>query len=463
MTVTLDTQSLFTGQGIDVQDMVNQVEQSERGEETQWQNEQTTLQSETTALTQLQSQLSTLSTDADNLTDISGVLGSITANSSNTGVVLATATTAAQTATHVLQVQQLASTGAAYSSAIASDATLTPGSLSITVGSNTQAVDIGTTNTSLSAIATAINNLQMGVTANVQTDASGSRLTIVSSSSGSAGSVSVQGGTQQLSFTNVQGEDAVVNIDGVPYQNSTNTITGAISGVTLNLASADPNADVTLSVSPDASSVGNALSTFVTDYNSVVSAVNSQFTYDSSTSSAGVLSGDASVRSLQQSLLSLASFSMSGNGSIGSLADLGITMQDDGTLSIDSDTLNSALTNNFASLQNFFQGGTGSFGAALSSAMTSLTDPTDGPLALDLTSICETNQDLTDEINNFEANLQAQAQTLTDQYSQINAELEELPMLQDQVSQELGGLDPYSGLASSSNSSSTSSSSSSTS
>jgi flagellar hook-associated protein 2 len=213
---------------------------------------------------------------------------------------------------------------------------------------------------------------------------------------------------------------------------------------------------VTLSVSPDVSSVASALNTFVTDYNSVVTSLNSQFTYDASTNSAGVLSGDSSVRLVQNTLLSLASFSMTGNGSINTLQDLGVTMQDDGTLSVDSSTLNSALTNNFANLQSFFQGGTGSFGAAVSSAMTTLNDPADGAIALDLNDISQTNQDLTTQINNFEANLTAQQQVLTNQYSQVNAQLQELPLLQSQVSSELGSLDPYSSSSSTSSSSSSS-------
>jgi flagellar hook-associated protein 2 len=457
MTVTLDTTSLYSGQGFNVQDIVNQILDSERGQETQWKTEQTTLQSQTTALDQLQSQISTLSTDANSLTDFSGVMGAVTASSSDPGVVIATATSSAATANHILQVQNLATTGAAYSSDVASGATLDPGTLTITVGSNTQTVDVGTTNTSLSAIASAINDLKMGVTANVQTDSTGSRLTVTSSSSGGAAGVSVTGGTSQLSFTNLAGQDALVNVDGIPYQSSTNTITGAISGVTLNLASADPNTDVTLSVSPDVSSVATALNTFVTDYNSVVTSLNSQFTYDSSTNSAGVLSGDSSVRMVQDSLLSLASFSMTGNGTINTLQDLGVTMQDDGTLSVDSDTLNSALTNNFATLQSFFQGGTGSFGDALTTAMTTLNDPSDGAIALDLNDISQTNQDLTTQINNFEANLTAQQQVLTDEYSQVNAQLQELPLLQSQVSSELGSLDPYSSSSSTSSSSSSSS------
>lgn len=452
MTVTLDTTSLYNGKGFDVQSMVSQIIDSKRGQETQWKAQQTTLQNQSTALNQLETQIATLYTDANNLSDFTGVMASKTASSSQPGVVVATATTAAANATHVLQVQRLASLGAAYSSSIATDATLNTGSFTITVGSSTQTIDIGTTNKSLSDIASAINKLNMGVTAHVQKDVSGTRLTLLSNTQGSAGSVDVEGGTNQLSFQNVAGQDALVNIDGIPFQSSTNTLSGAISGVTLNLASAQPDTDVTLSVSPDASSVASALNSFVTDYNAIISSINSQFSYSASTNSAGVLSGDSSVRMVQDTLLSLMSFSMSSNGSINSLQSLGIGMNDDGTLSIDSSQLNTALTSNFSDLVNFFQSGTGSFGTELSTTMMSLNSPSKGPLSLDLQGIQQTNQDLTNQINDFEANLTAQEQSLTAQYSQINAQLQQLPMLQNQLSQELDSLGPYVSSSSSSSS-----------
>lgn len=443
MPVTLNTTSLFDGSGFDVQSMVTQVLDSQRGPETEWKSQQTTLQSQSTALNQIETQIASLYTDSNNLRDFTGVLGSKTASSSQPGVVLATATSAAATSNHVLQVQCLATTGAAYSNPIASDTTLNPGTLQITVGSNTQNIDVGTSNTSLAAIATAINKLNMGVTAKVQTDSTGSRLTMVSNVSGTAGAVSVQSDTSQLSFTNLVGKDALVNVDGVPYQSSTNTISGAISGVTLNLTSASPNTDIALNVTPDVSSVASALTTFVTDYNAVVTSINSQFSYNAATNTAGVLSGDTSLQMVQSSLLALTSFSMTGNGSIDSLRSMGIQMQDDGTLTIDSNTLNTALTSNFVDLANFFQG-TGSFGQMLGTTMTSLNDPINGAVALDLNSVHQTNQDLTNQINDFENRLLAQQQTLINQYSQINAELQSLPSLQNQVSTELNSLDPYS-------------------
>jgi flagellar hook-associated protein 2 len=360
---------------------VSQVLDAQRGQEALWKAQQATVQKQTSALNQIATEIASLYSDANHLRDYSGVMGTKSASSSQPGILLATANSTADTASHILQVQNLATTGASYSSVVDGSVTLTPGSLQITVGSNTQSVDIGTTNTSLDEIAAAVNQLNMGVTSKVQTDSTGSRLTLVSASSGSKAAVSVTGGTSQLSFTNLAGKDAIVHIDGAPFQSSTNTISGAIAGVTLNLASASPNADVTLKVSPDVSSVAAALNKFVTDFNSVVTSINSQFTYSAVTNSSGVLAGDSSLQAVQQALLSLTSFSMSGNGSLDSLRAMGIEMQDDGTLIINSSALNDTLTNNFPALANFFQGGAESFGAALGKSMTALNSPITGSSA----------------------------------------------------------------------------------
>ena len=226
-------------------------------------------------------------------------------------------------------------------------------------------------------------------------------------------------------------------MDTGSYQSASNTVEGAISGVTLNLATADPNKQVTLSVSQDATQVAQAISDWVDSYNALVKSVNSQFSFDATTGSAGILSGDSSVRLLQDSLLQLVPFSMSSNGDYGTLRSVGIEMADDGTLSIDSTTMNDVLANHFSALTSFFQGDN-SFGTNLSSTALMLDSPTGSPISLDLQTLRQTNQDLTNEISDFEARLASQQQTLLLQYSQINAALQELPSLQGQISQHAG-------------------------
>ena len=326
----------------------------------------------------------------------------------------------------------------------------TDGTVTITQPGQSQAQQVGSIQLATFANPGGLNSI--GQNLFLATTASGDA--VVGTPGGSEGIGTLQQGVLEQSNVSVVDEFIQMILAQRSYQSASNTISGAIPGVTLNLSGAVPDTDVTLSVSPDASGVASALNTFVSDYNSIISSINSQFTYNAMSSSSGVLSGDSSVRLVQDALLSLTSFSMSGNGTIDSLQALGVSMSDDGTLALDSSKLNTALTSNFSDLVNFLQSGPGSFGEALSKTMMSLNNPANGPLALDVNSIQQTNRDLTNQINDFEANLTAQERVLTQRYSQINAQLQQLPLLQNQVSQALGSLDPYLNSSSSSNSSS---------
>ncbi len=188
------------------------------------------------------------------------------------------------------------------------------------------------------------------------TDAQGSRLVFVSKTSGANGNLTVSGGT--TNFTSSAGVDAQLTVDGVPVDSSTNTVTGAIPGVTLSLGDADANNPVLISVEPDTSTASQAIQDFVTAYNAVIGSINSQYTLDSS-GSEGVLAGDSMLRSLQSSMLSLVSQSASGAGQYVNLQSMGIEMQNDGTLQINSANLSKALSSNYGDVQKFFQSTSG--------------------------------------------------------------------------------------------------------
>src|SRR5581483_10603435 len=98
-------------------------------------------------------------------------------------------------------------------------------------------------------------------------------------------------------------------------------------------------------------------STFVSDYNTALTQVNSQFAYNTSSGSQGALSGDSIVRSLQSTLEGIVSYAASPGPptTVRSLADLGITVNDDGSLAFNKATLDSAISNPGA-VQTFFQG-----------------------------------------------------------------------------------------------------------
>jgi flagellar hook-associated protein 2 len=200
---------------------------------------------------------------------------------------------------------------------------------------------------------------------------------------------------------------------------------------------------VTLAVSPDTTQASSAINQFVTDYNTLITAVNNQFTYTSG-SGQGVLSEDPTVQTLQSDLLgSLGYTSTTGTGSSSStlsLASLGISVNTDGTLTVDSGTLNSALENNFSGVQNFFQGtALNGFANSLDQQLTSFISPADGAFTVDLQSISSENTTLQDDITNFQNNVIAPLKTqLQSEYSQAEIALQQLPNEIKDIDAELG-------------------------
>ncbi len=167
----------------------------------------------------------------------------------------------------------------------------------------------------------------------MQNDAKGQRLVLVSKASGAAGNLTATG---TVNFNQgVEGLDATGTVDGVPFDSASNTLTGVITGVSLQLESDAPDTTVQIGISPDTTTAATALTTFVTDYNAVMQSINAQFTPDSS-GNLGPLESDAALRTLQTQMLELAGDSASGAGQYVNLQSLGVEMQDDGTLQLNT-------------------------------------------------------------------------------------------------------------------------------
>jgi flagellar hook-associated protein 2 len=118
---------------------------------------------------------------------------------------------------------------------------------------------------------------------------------------------------------------------------------------------------------------------------------------------------------------------------------MGIEMQDDGTLQINSANLSQALSSNYSDVQNFFQSTSG-WGHLAGTEMQQLTDPTLGPVAADINGLNQTSQGLTDQINDFEVQMSAVQDQLTTQYSNLDALLQQYPMQMQQVASQLASL-----------------------
>jgi flagellar hook-associated protein 2 len=119
---------------------------------------------------------------------------------------------------------------------------------------------------------------------------------------------------------------------------------------------------------------------------------------------------------------------------------MGITVNKDGTLSVDSATLNNALQNNYSDVQSFFQGSAfNGFANFMDQQLTGFLSPSDGAFTVDLQSIGSEETSLQDDITNFQTNVITPLQTqLQAQYSQAEILLQQLPAEMKQIDEELG-------------------------
>ncbi len=333
-----------------------------------------------------------------------------------------------------------ASDGSSWNSGSVADSTgVSAGSFSIQVGSGTATQITATAGESLSTLAGDINGQSLGVTASVVSDGNGSsHLAIVNSTTGNASGITIA--TTSPQFTQAaSGADALLTVDGIPISSASNTVTGAVSGLTINLLGAEPNTNVTLTATPDSSTITSAINQFVTDYNTLIGEVNNEFTYNSS-ASAPPLEGDSTVEMLQNYLLGAGSYSASGDGSISTLGSLGISMNNDGTLSVDSTTLGDAIQNNYSNVQQFFQGtALNGFAGSLSNQLQNLTEPSNGAFTIELSNMQSDYNGLQDDITNFQNNYIVPLQaSLTAEYNSAEIALQELNTTKQQINAELG-------------------------
>jgi flagellar hook-associated protein 2 len=433
--VGLSFGSPTSGAGFDVSATVSQIVANLQGVETPWKSQLTSLESQDTVISSLGTLFSNLSNDVSQLTDFNGILAQKTGSSSDTNVLeLTSASSSASAGTHTVTVNSLAQTSSGYLAEIANATDALTGSVTLQVGNgSTETFTIGSAPSSgaapntiytgagegdntLSALSAAINASGVGINTSVLTDATGSRLSLVSATSGAAGniaatsnsltaaaantlgysgtagsgtvtssgtlapvaslsdalsgSISIQVGTgtavavavptanatlaglvsainntanigvtasivtnsdgtsslglvsqtagtagtltvnssvadtaTALNYnTAVTGANASLNIDGVTLTNASNTATNLIPGVTFQLLSSS-STPVQVVIGNDNTDVESTVNSFVSDYNSLISAMNTQ---DGNTSSGTPepLFGSPTLSLLQEQLLS---------------------------------------------------------------------------------------------------------------------------------------------------------------
>ncbi len=443
-TVGLSFGSATSGAGFDVETTVTSILAIQQATEAPLKAQLTSLQAKDTVFTSLGSDLATLSTSLQALTDASGTFAEKQGSSSDTNVLtLTSADSTAVAGSHTVIVHTLAATASKVSDAVASASDTLTGS--ITINGTAVSVASGITQT-LTNISAAINLAAIGVTSRVITDANGSRLSLTSNIGGAAGSVSVTStladrGTT-LGFTHGQtGVNASLSVDSVDISSASNTVTGAIPGVTFQLLSS-PGTSVQIQVTNDNAAIESAFTSLTSAYNAVIHDINAQEKNSATTGAAEPLFGDPTL-SLIQTQLQAALFGGGASGSIKNLAQLGVSVANDGTLSVDTSSLDTALNSHFSDITGFLQN-SDSFGQNFSKVLNSLGSGTSsGAVTLALAQNSSQETAITASISTKDAAIATQKISLTTELNEANQLLQAIPQQLQEIDQIYSAISGY--------------------
>lgn len=459
--------STGVGSGLDVNSIITSLMTLEQRPLVQLQAQASGIQSKISAFASLKGQLS-------NLGDVAGKLADpanwkpVKVESSTTTALTVTASSGAVPGQHSLTVSRLAQAQVLSSGAYASSSSVVgTGKLTLEIGKTEDGVftpgadnkpvtiDINAGNGTLTGVRDAINAAGAGVTASIVNGTGGARL-VLRSADGAENTIRVTATDDDGNATDAAGlsalaydpaaaagsgrnltqsqaaQDAAFTIDGIEVTSASNTVTGAIEGVTLQLRQVTTE-PVSVSIANDTAALRKNIDSFVGAYNALNKLLQSQTQAD--TNNRGPLQADSTAVSLLNNLRTMLRGSVSGLGVPDSLAAAGIELQRDGSLLVSDKKLAPLLDQPAQLAALFTQKGGGDargFGERFKSWAQTLTGA-EGPLTTrteGLQRSVETNQKqqetMQDRLERTEKRLRAQYQRLDTQMSSLNGQMQQM-------------------------------------
>jgi len=415
------------GSGLDIQGIVTQLVNAEGAPQQQiLTNRQTAFNTTLSALGQLKSSLSSIQTAVDAFQNLD-TFRTRTATVSNSSILSASAIPGTALGTYQVEVDQLATAQKMASAGYASaTSTVGSGTLNFTVGSSSFSVSVAATDT--------LTNIRDNI--NAATGNTGVQASIINVDNGSGGTVSklvmtaLNTGTSNgftvtavdsdgnntdavglsaLASNNLTqisaAQDSIIKIDGMQVTSASNSVSTAVTGLTLNLTQAQVGTSVAVTVGTDNSPITTALQTLVTNYNKYQSTNASLTSYDQTANQAGALLGDVTATGVNNALRSLMGQNYTtGSTTIQNLADIGIQVDKNGVMSLDTTKLNQALA------------------ADPNVVKTLLTDPTNG-VSAKVDSVLNPYLQYNGVFDSRTASINSQLKTITTQQADLQARL----------------------------------------
>ena len=440
------------GSGLDTASIISQLMSIERAPIQALAKRVTSFQAQLSAYGQLKGNMSALQTAAEALnktekfSSFKGTVADPTLFSAAVG-------TGASAGSYAVEVQFLAQAHKLASAGFASNSSpVGTGTLTIELGqlsggvytpdaAKTLSINIDGSNNTLEGVRNAINAAKKGVTATIVNDGSATpaRLVITSNSSGTANTIRTSGiaGLDYDPVSNtgsleqkIQSQDAKLEIDGISITRSSNTVTDAIAGVTLNLTKANLGTTTTLTVASDNDAIKTKIEAFVKAYNDLNSTIRTQTAFNADSKTSAALNGDSTVRSISSRMRTLANEDVAGAPSGSArLSDIGISFQVDGSLKIDSTKLTAALADPTKDVGAIFGDAAGTVGIAADIAKEVKSMLTTGGLVANRTEginstirrLNDRQEALESRMTRIEARFKAQFTALDTMMSSMNA------------------------------------------
>jgi flagellar hook-associated protein 2 len=441
------------GNGFDFQQVITQLVSLQRAPIDQLSAVQQALRTKLTDYGTLGTNLLKLQSSASALKLSSG-FDRFTASASNADILNVSAATGATAGNYTMAVSQLAAAhqiaNKAATAVASSTTSLVSGAsaaFSFQVGSGAVQTVTLSTGASLDDLQTAINDLSAGVTAsvlNTGTETTPSyRLVLTSTATGSANAVTITADETSLDFLasgaggtdTLQAAQNATIVLGDPTANpitierSTNTITDAISGVTLTLKSTTAvGTTVNVAVSRDATAIKTDVKALVSAYNDIVKFINARATYDTDKKQGGVFYAEGAPKTILSRLRHALADDVGGLTELTAVGTLGFKTERDGTITINESTLDAALSMNYTGVKSLFikQGSSTGVAQRLSDAIDGLDAVDSGTLTLRQNGLTKDISSLSDRITQKQNSLSLYEEQLRLQYAQLDGLLRQM-------------------------------------
>ncbi len=445
------------GSNIDTQAIVKSLVDSERApKQTQINNQTLKATTSLSSIGKIQAALDAFRGALENMKTASSFSG-LSGTSSDEKVATVTTGSGAAAGNFSLLVTQLA-TASKISTKVYTDgasavvnAGSVPSTVSIKQGTDTFDVSIPAGAT-LQQVRDSINSQysNQGLSANILTDANGSRMVLTSNKTGVGSDLILKGNSGLETGTSVLAvpKNAKYTLDGVVMESKSNTIADAVSGITLKLAGVSPvpasgtATPTTITVSADTATLKSAVKGFVDTYNALIKAANAETqvtTNADGSMTTGALTGDASLRSLLSSVRTELN-AMGGTGQVKSLAQFGVeTDQKTGLLSIDDKVFGAAALTNAADINGIFAGDTGLL-ARMKSATDTFAQKTTGVFAARSASLSDSLNDLKKQQDTLDARMASLQTSLSAKYTAMDSLVARLRAQSDSIMTTLNAL-----------------------